>query len=146
MGRKHSSVGGRLSKKVALLAHIKGKTLTEVLEEAGVTHYVWDNGLAAQRGPRIAELVAVAGALEVNLYEMVHDDEGLITTPEDDVTFGDRVDGMLSTKGWDRDDLGVELGLHKNRLEAILDARNPGVKVVKRIAEALEVTVDELLA
>ena len=146
MGRKDSSVGARLRRKVKGLADAQRKTIAGLLTKAGVTPYVWNNGLAARRGPRITDLCAVANALDVQLYELVHDELGMITTPEgDDVTFGDRVDGLLHIKGWDRDDLGSELGLHKARLEAILDAKNPGVRVVKRIADALEVTVDELL-
>lgn len=146
MGRKDSSVGGRLRRKVNLLATIRDKTVSDILTEAGVSHYVWNNGLAAHRGPRITELCAVAEALDVQLYELIHDDEGMITAPEDEVAFGDKVDQLLVIKGWSRDDLGLELGLHKHRLDAILDARNPGVKVAKRIAEALEITIDELLA
>jgi transcriptional regulator with XRE-family HTH domain len=145
MGRKDSSVGARLRKKVDELASLQGKTTRDVLAEAGVTQYVWDNGLASHRGPRIADLGAVANALTVQLYQLCHDKDGMILAPEDDLTFGDKVDGKLGNKGWGRNDLAVQLGLTPRRLEAILDAKNPGVKAVKRIAEALEVTVDELL-
>lgn len=146
MGRKDSSVGARLRKKVTVLAALNGKTVSDVLADAEISHYVWDNGLAAQGGPRISELCALAVALDVQLYELVHDEDGMITADKLDVTLGDRVDGFLGTKGLGRNDLGIQLGLTPRRLEAILDARNPGVKIVKRIAEALEITVDELLA
>lgn len=146
MGRKDSSVGARLRKKVDEFALLQGKTTRDVLAEAGVTQYVWSNGLASHRGPRIADLGAVANALNVKLYQLCHDKDGMILAPEDDVTFGDRVDGFLGTMGWGRNDLGEKLGLSPRRLEAILEAKNPGVNVVKRIAEALEITVDELLA
>ena len=141
-----SPVGKRLRLRLTVLAADAGIEVKEVLKRADVSKYTWDKALAAQRGPRLVDMVKITEVLGCRIADIARDDMGLIVVenilPD---TLRGKVEARLKEMGKELADLSANTGIPPYRIAIVLDAKNPGIKAVQAIAQVLELSVDQLV-
>lgn len=144
---KDSTIGARFRRKVRLYCALNETTETEVLSKSGISRGVYNNGCASKKGPRVKDIANVAKSLSVSILDLLRDEEGLITETAEDSgpSFKRNVLALLDKDGRSVDWLADQVGVKPHRLREVLDAQNPGVRLIREIAGVLKATMDELL-
>ena len=115
---------------------------SELAERAGISRVAIGNYERGDRTPNIDAVGKIANALEIPMKELVTEEP----YRRSHMNIGENLKVLRKIKKLSQQDLGNKLGVSGAYIQQIENnKKNPSIKTFNKIANALEVSLDELL-